>query len=145
LTTEQTPPAAPRPGRRVFTVEELSTLVPGLGTIMPDIGIRTWKLYYAAKAGNWTLANFQVNEIRGLMMRGAFTRPNYESDLKSYVDETWTKVKDAVAKKDFAEFDTVFQAAIKEANEYHDGSNHAYIQWKLPDSPPPDLDLTPRD
>jgi hypothetical protein len=145
MTTEQTPPAAPRPGRRVFTIEELSNLAPGLGTIMPDIGTRTWKLYYAAKAGNWTLANFQVNEIRGLMMRGAFTRPNYEDDLKSYIDETWTKVKDAVAKKDFAEFDTVFHAAIAMANEYHDGSNHAYIQWKLPDYPPPDLDLTPRD
>ena len=79
------------------------------------------------------------------MMRGAFTRPNYEDDLKSYVSETWAKVKDAVGKKDFAEFDAVFKEAIVTANDYHDGSNHAYIQWKLPDTPPPDLDLTPRD
>ena len=49
--------------RRTFTADELSRFVPGLGTLMPEIGTRTWKLYYAAKAGNWAMAEFQAAEI----------------------------------------------------------------------------------
>lgn len=133
-----------RPARRVFSVEELSTLVPGLGTIMPEIGNRTWKLFYAARAGNWPLANFQLNEIRGLMARGAFTRPRYEADLKSYIDEHVAPLIDAVKSQDFAAFEVAFKSAIESANSWHDHYDKSYIVWKLPDSPPPDLDITPR-
>jgi hypothetical protein len=139
MTQESTPP-----GRRTFTVEELSRLTPGLGTIMPEIGTRTWKLYYAAQAGNWTMAQFQVGEIRGLMLRGAFTRPAYEGDLKSFVDDFVSQVSDAVEKKDFPAFDESFKAMVSMANEFHDGVDHGFIVWKLPDNPPPDLDLTPK-
>jgi hypothetical protein len=30
------------------------------------------------------------------------------------------------------------------ANAYHELKEKPYIRWKLPDAPPPDLDLTPR-
>ncbi len=65
-------------GHREMTLEDIAVIQPGLGRIMPEIGIRTWKLYYAAKAGNWPLAKFQLKEVRGLMELGAFTRPKYE-------------------------------------------------------------------
>ncbi len=142
MTAEPTP--TPPPARRQLTLEDLNRLAPGLGTIMPEIGTRCWKLYYAAKAGNWTMAQFQVGEIQGLMLRGAFTRPAYESDLKSYIEESWSKVRESVASQDFAAFDTAFRAAIDMANDYHDGVGRGYIVWKLPEMPPPDLDLTPR-
>src|SRR5262245_41278949 len=38
-------------GHREISVEEIAVIQPGLGRIMPDIGTRTWKLFYAAKAG----------------------------------------------------------------------------------------------
>lgn len=145
MTNEQAAqPAAPRPGRRVFTVEELSSMAPGLGTLMPEVGNRTWKLYYAAEAGNWPMANFQAREIRGLMARGAFTRPNFEADLKSYIDEIWAKVQEAVAAEDFEAFKVVFDEAVASANDYHVSTKRPYIVWKLPDYPPPDLDMTPQ-
>ena len=142
MTNEATP--TPPPSRRQLTLEDLNRLAPGLGTIMPEIGTRAWKLYYAAKAGNWTMAQFQRDEIQGLMMRGAFTRPAYEGDLKSYLEETWATLKEPVENKDFAAFDTAFRAAIAMANEYHEGVDYGYIVWKIPDMPPPDLDLTPK-
>ncbi len=141
MTADQTPTP---PSRRNFTLEDLSRLAPGLGVIMPDIGTRTWKLYYAAKALNWPLAKFEVGEIRGLMLRGAFTRPAYEDDLKSFVNDFVSKVSDAVDKQDFAAFETVFGEMISMANEFHEGVDHGFIVWKLPDYPPPDLDLTPK-
>ena len=40
--------------KKNMSIEDLVMVQPGLARIMPEIGIRTWKLYYAAKAGNWT-------------------------------------------------------------------------------------------
>jgi hypothetical protein len=146
LTSEQTPqPPATPPNRRSFSLEELNRFVPGLGTLMPEIGTRTWKLYYAAKAGNWAMAEFQAAEIRGLMMTGATTRPQYEDDLKSFVDEFVRPVSEAAKAKDFSAFESAYKTMVENANDYHDGVGRNYIVWKLPDMPPPDLDLTPRE
>jgi hypothetical protein len=78
------------------------------------------------------------------MLRGAFTRPAYEGDLKSFVDDFVSKVSDAVEKKDFPAFDEAFKGMVSMANEFHEGVDHGFIVWKLPDYPPPDLDLTPK-
>jgi len=111
---------------------------------MPEIGTRTWKLYYAAKAGNWPLARFQAGEIRGLMLRGATTRPRYKKDLNDYIESSLQAIYSAIDSKDFGAFDAAFEQAVKSANEYHVATDHAFIVWKLPESPPPDLDLTPQ-
>jgi hypothetical protein len=142
MTSEQ--PATPPPPRPVFTVEELNRYVPGMGTIMPEIGTRMWKLYYAGKAGHWTMAQFQLAEILGLMNTASITRPQYADDLKSFSGEIMAPLRDAVHKKDFAAFDAAFKEVVSMANEFHEGVGRDYIVWKLPDMPPPDLDLTPK-
>lgn len=131
-------------GHREMTLEDIAVIQPGLGRIMPEIGIRTWKLYYAAKAGNWPLAKFQLKEVRGLMELGAFTRPKYEENLNQFLAESWKPLEDAIAREDFAAFEALFHKAIESANAYHELRDKPYIRWKLPDMPPPDLDLTPR-
>jgi len=141
MTSSQTPNQRP-----VFSLEELTRLAaPGLGTLMPEIGTRAWKLYYAGKAGNWTMAQFQYAEIRGLMRTGSITRPQYKDDLTSFMDGIMNPVGEAITAKDFAAFDKAFKDMVTEANDYHDGVGRNYIVWKLPDQPPPDLDLTPRE
>ena len=45
-------------GQREITMEEIAILQgqqTGLARIMPEIGQRTWKLFYAAKEGHWEL------------------------------------------------------------------------------------------
>jgi len=131
-------------GHREMTVEELAVIQPGLGRIMPEIGQRAWKLYYAAKAENWPLAKFQWKEIRELMELGAFTRPKHEEALRKFMAEAWPGVGQALENEDFAAFEEAFHKAIEQANAYHELKEKPYIRWKLPDQPPPDLDLTPR-
>jgi hypothetical protein len=131
-------------GHREMSIEDVATIQPGLGRIMPEIGARTWKLYYAAKAENWPLATFQAKEIKGLMELGAFTRPKHEEALNQYMEENWKPLQDAVNKKDFKAFEEAFNKAIEMANAYHELKDKPYIVWKLPDTPPPDLDLRPR-
>src|SRR5215510_11362561 len=89
-------------GHREMTLEDVATIQPGLGRIMPDIGARNWKLYYAAKARNWPLAKFQAKEIRGLMELCTITRPKYEENLAQFLEENWKPLEEAVAKQDFA-------------------------------------------
>ena len=113
-------------------------------TILYSIGNRTWKLYYAAKAKNWPLAKFQAKEIRGLMELGAFTRPKYEDNLNQFLTENWKPIEDAIAREDLPGVETAFHKAVDAANAFHELRDKPYIRWKLPDTPPPDLDLTPR-
>ena len=131
-------------GHREMSLEDVAVIQPGLGRLMPEIGARTWKLYYAAKAANWPLAKFQLKEIRGLMELAAFTRPKYEENLNQFLAEKWKPLEDALAREDFPAFEPLFHQAIEAANAYHELRDKPYIRWKLPETPPPDLDLTPR-
>jgi hypothetical protein len=131
-------------GHREMSVEDVATIQPGLGRIMPEVGARTWKLYYAAKAGNWALATFQAKEIKGLMELGAFTRPKHEEALNKFMEEEWKLLQESINKQDFAAFEAAFHKAVDAGNAYHELKDKPYIVWKLPDTPPPDLDLRPR-
>lgn len=132
-------------GHRQMTLEDIARIQPGLGRIMPEVGDRTWKLYYAAKAGNWPLARFQAKEIQGLMELGAFTRPKHEEALNQFVQKNWKPLQDAIEAKEWGAFEEAFHKAVKAANAYHRLKDKPYLVWKLPDVPPPDLDLRPQD
>jgi len=131
-------------GKNSMTIEDMATIQPGLARLMPEVGARTWKLYYAAKAGNWPMAKFQYKEIRGLMELGAFMRPKHEDALNQYLEENWKTLEGPIADQDFAAFENAFHACIDMANAYHELKDKPYIRWKLPDVPPPDMDLAPR-
>ena len=128
---------------RQLAIAEIAALHPGLARLMPEIGNRIWKLYYAAKAENWTLARFQLKEAKKLLELCAVTRPKYEENLGKYIEKRVKPMMAALEAEDFARFDQELQRAIKQANAYHQLYDKPFIRWKLPDSPPPDLDLTP--
>lgn len=131
-------------GHREMTVEEIAVIQPGLARIMPEVGQRTWKLYYAAKEGHWALANFQWKEIKELMELGAFTRPKHEDALQQFLVEDWPPIGKAIADQDFAAFETAFHHAVDQANAYHELKDKPYIRWQLPSQPPPDIEVKPR-
>jgi len=131
-------------GKNSMSIEDMAAVQPGLARIMPEIGARTWKLYYAAKFENWAMAKFQYKEIIGLFEMGAFMRPKHEAAINQYLAENWKPLEEPISCKDFAGFERAFHAAIEAANAYHELKEKPYIYWKLPDAPPPDLDLRPR-
>lgn len=131
-------------GKKSMTIEDLAMVQPGLARIMPEIGARTWKLYYAAKAGNWPMAKFQWKEAKGLFELGAFMRPKHEEAINKYLEEDWSRLEAPIKNEDFAAFDAAFTHCVDMANAYHELKEKPYLRWKLPDAPPPDLDLAPR-
>ena len=95
-----------------MSIKDVATIQPGLGRLMPEVGARTWKLYYAAQAENWPLAAFQAKEIKGLMELGAFTRPKHADALNKYLEKIWKPVQDAINDQNFAAFEAAFTKAV---------------------------------
>jgi hypothetical protein len=131
-------------GKNSMTLEDMATIQPGLARLMPEVGVRTWKLFYAAKEHNWPMAKFQYKEIVGLMELGAFMRPKHADALNQFIEENWKPLEAAIVAKDFSAFEDAFHKAIDAANAYHELKEKPYIRWQLPSMPPPDLDLSPR-
>jgi hypothetical protein len=127
-----------------FELSDLGHLLPGMAEIMPLVGERIWKCYYAGKAGNQPLARFQLKEAVNLMEMGAFVRPKYEENMTKFIAEDVEQVKQAIEAKDWDKFETAFHAMVDQANAYHELYDKEFLRWKIPDQPPPDLDMTPR-
>ena len=131
-------------GKKDVSIDEIALIQPGLARIMPEIGDRTWKLYYAAKAGAWDNANYQWKETKKLFELGALSRPKHEAAIEEYLEKDWAPLEATIKSKDFDGFQKAFDSAIDSANAWHEQKEKPYIRWKLPDYPPPDLDLEPR-
>ena len=131
-------------GKRDMCIDEIAMIQPGLGRLMPEIGNRTWKLYYAGKAENWPNAMYQWKETKKLFETGAYTRPKHEDAIEEYLRDHWAPLETAIVAEDLAAFLKAFDEAVDSANAWHEKKDKPYIRWKVPDQPPPDLDFTPR-
>ena len=131
-------------GKSRLTLEELGAVQPGMARVMPEVGQRIWKCYYAGRAGNRPLAAFQLKEAVNLMEKGAFLRPKYVDNMHKFIEEECAAVKKTIEAEDWDAFETAFVAMVDAANAYHDVYDKPYLRWKVPEMPPPDLDMTPR-
>lgn len=131
-------------GARRLTLDELGRSQPGMARLMGEIGIRTWKAWYAAEARNWPLARWQLNQAMKLLDQRAFVRPKYQASMTRFLSEDFGPLRDAVDAADWHSFEGCFARMVDQANHYHDVFGKGFIRWKLPDLPPPDLDLVPR-
>lgn len=131
-------------GKGTFTLDHLGHLMPGMAEIMPLIGTRIWKCYYAGRAQNRKLAAFQLKEAVNLLEKGAFLRPKYAENVDKFIAEEVAAVRGAIESEDWDAFERAFSAMVDSANAYHEVYDKAFLRWKVPDSPPPDLDMTVR-
>jgi hypothetical protein len=128
------------------TEEQLRTLAglqPGLGTVMIEYSNRFTNLYYAAKGGNWKLAEYQLKEALEIQEVGEATRPKRAKGLKKFEDESITPLSKAIQAKDFATFEAAYKDAVKGCNACHDDEGFGYIVYELPPAPTSPLKTTP--
>jgi hypothetical protein len=131
-------------GKGTFSLEDLGPLMPGMAEIMPLVGERIWKCYYAGRARNQALARFQLKEAVNLMQKGVFLRPKYTENMEKFISTEVETVKKAIESQDWDAFESAFTAMVEQANGYHDLYDKPFLRWKIPAEPPPDLDMTPR-
>ena len=130
-------------GHAYFTIDDIAAMLPGPARLMAEVGTRWWKVYYAAKEQNWPLAEFQTKEIEELIDTCMITRPKYAEWMEPFIKDDLGSVKAAIKKADWGEFEQIYHEATRNANDYHKAASKPLLQWKLPDYPPPDIDLTP--
>lgn len=131
-------------GKGSFPLDNLGPLLPGMAEIMPLVGGRIWKCWYAGKAHNKPLAAFQLKEAVGLMEKGAFLRPKYTENMDKFIATEVAAVRKAIDTEDWDTFETAFTDMVNAANAYHEVYDKPYLVWRVPEIPPLDLDMTPR-
>ena len=131
-------------GKKDMSIDEIAMVQPGLARIMPEIGDRAWKLYHAARAGNWENARWQWKEAKKLFELCCVTRPKHEEAIEEFVAKDWKRLEAPMEKRDLDAFLAAYDAVVESANNWHAQKDVGHIRWKVPSEPPPDLDLKPR-
>src|SRR5947207_7792032 len=91
-----------------FDLSDLGHLLPGMAEIMPLVGGRIWKCYYAGQAHNKALARFQLSEAVNLMEKGAFLRPKYAENMEKFLNDEVGAVRKAIESEDWEAFEGAF-------------------------------------
>lgn len=124
-------------------MKTLADLQPGLGTVMIEYSGRYTNAYYAAKGGNWGLADYQIKEAREIQEVGETTRPGRAAALKAFESAYLDPLQKAIEAKDFKKFDVAFKAGVQGCNGCHAGNGFPYIRYELPKAPPSPLSNKP--
>jgi hypothetical protein len=139
ITTDHT--HAVHNGKRELTIDELAMMQPGMDRLMAEVGYRVHRLYYAAKAGNWKLAEYFYTSTVKQLRLCATSRPKYAEDMAAFLDADCAPVREALRDRDQPAFDAAYEKFIERANHYHDVYKKPWLHWVTPDTPPNDLDL----
>jgi hypothetical protein len=125
-----------------ISLSDLGHLLPGMAEVMPLVGERIWKCYYAGQARNKVLARFQLSEAVNLMEKGAILRPKYTEDMDLFINDSVAAVRKCIEDEDWDGFERAFAAMVEAANANHEKYDKGFLRWRIPDMPPPDLDMT---
>jgi len=120
-----------------LTLGQIAGIQPGLGTVMIEYGQRYYMMYYAAKAGNWELAKYQLKEAREIQEVGETTRPGRAPLLKAFEAGYLDPLDKAIDAKDWNQFQTAYNNGVIGCNNCHTSTGYPFIQFTLPPSPPP--------
>jgi hypothetical protein len=130
-------------------LKRLEAAAPGVGEVMFGVQVHFAKLYYAADAGNWKLAEFEIEEVRENMERSATLRPE-ENGVKlagvidAFEQTQVAAMKHAIEKRELKLFQQAYIEAIAVCNSCHQSTGRPFIVITEPASPPvPNQQWTP--
>lgn len=114
--------------------------VPGLEQFMNVILIEHNKLWFAAKARNWQLADYQLGEIKEIMGDIQDLVPTFKSlPLADMLDAVITKeiveVEKAIEAKDYKAFVRGYDKLTQACNACHQGTGNGFIVVQRPTRP----------
>ena len=126
-----------------MTLEQLAEMQPGMARLMVEYADRFWILYYAAKAGNWPLANYEHSEMMKLGKIVSAVRPKYAGSMAEFEGAYMGPLQAAIAAKDWTAFDAAYHRAMDGSDTYHDRFAKPFIRFRLPPEAPPWIEFDP--
>lgn len=127
----QTPPATTQStGATTGTTQTIDQRVAALENFQKTFpeGTRWWmfqlqdslsRAWFDAQAGNWDLASFDTNEIKGIDKSLINTRTKFKDQMTGYETAYLTPLADAASKKDTAAFTAAYDKAVAGCNACH--------------------------
>jgi hypothetical protein len=135
---QQTAPPADQPKPAAKDVSK--AYVPGLEQFMNVILIEHNKLWFAAKARNWPLAEYQLGEIKEIMGDVQDFVPTFKNlPLADMLDAVITKeivaLEKAIEAKDYKGFTAGYDKLTQACNACHQGTENGFVVIKRPTQP----------
>jgi hypothetical protein len=114
--------------------------VPGLEQFMNVILIEHNKLWFAGKARNWPLAEYQLGEIKEIMGDVQDFVPTFKNlPLADMLDAVITKeitaLEQSIEAKDYKTFTSGYDRLTAACNACHQGTENAFVVIKRPTQP----------
>src|SRR5580658_4171449 len=130
-------------GRTQLSFDQLGVLLPGVARLMLEVSNRFSRGYHAAKAHNARLAKFQISEGSKILSMVATVQPRYVDAIDQFFADFINPLRDLLDAEDWDHLDEQWALMTKEINRQHAEFAHGFLVWKVSDTPPADLDLTP--
>ncbi|MBI3667686.1 MAG: hypothetical protein HY236_15900 [Acidobacteria bacterium] len=115
--------------------DTLANIQPGLGTVMIEYSTRMGNIYYAAQAGNWGMAAYQLKEMVEIQEVGETTRPGRAAALKGMEQGALKPLALDIVNQNLTAFNTDFNTAVAFCNACHAATGFDYVVYKLPAQP----------
>ena len=131
LAQSQTPSPPPK------TPDLPKVYLPGLGEFMLTIQVHHAKMWYAAQAGNWPLAEYQLSEMKEVFSDVQDFVPTYKNiPVGDMIDAVVTgpiaDLEKAVEQKKLKAFAAAYDKLTAACNDCHKAGSRPFIHIKRP-------------
>jgi len=139
------PPPAPTPAAPTLATAPPAApaYVPGLGEFMTFQQMRHAKLWFAAEAGNWDLAKYELAELREGFADIARLHPTQKDSpvpidqaIETMLTDPLDKLGEAIAAKDRRAFREGYATLTEGCNSCHQATNHGFNVVQRPAANP---------
>jgi hypothetical protein len=114
--------------------QRVTSYVPRLSDLMVVIQIRHAKLFYAAKARSWPLADYELEQLVGSLMEAGRYYPSTTPPM-TLAREIKSSLSEAIKAKNEAKFDQAFDEMTTGCNRCHGAADRAFIVIRRPSYP----------
>jgi hypothetical protein len=123
---------------------ELTTakeMAPGLGEYMSTIQLHAGKLWFAAKAANWGLAEYELDELKETMeaAKGLNAEKNgvkISDVLDSVLQTQVAGLDESIKSKSQSKFQSSYDETLSACNGCHESAGYKFIHIIRPSAPP---------
>jgi cytochrome c553 len=102
---------------------------------MIEYSNRAANVYYAAQAGNWGLAAYQLNEMTEIQEVAETTRPGRAKALRAFEKSALRPLAKDIVNQDNTAFRADFDRMVTQCNGCHRANGYGFISYRLPDRP----------
>jgi hypothetical protein len=132
--------SGPETSPKVPTAAEPAHIPVELAVYMGRMQVYTEKTWFAGKAKNWELASFYLHEIEEIIEEVEKAKVVEDGhDISTLITTSLStpvrQLEEAIKTQDLPKFEERYPIVVRNCNNCHAATKHAFIQLKTPDRP----------